>query len=206
MMQALPKALAARGHRVLVVAPRYKAYPDVADTGARLTLCVCGREETVRALPCPGCAYVGGWAGALHCIATATDRGGRSRGACVACPCQAGATISAPPACEPQPLCASRWASGTRRRRAWTMCLSTTPASTSGRVRGAAAGGPMHACGRAPCPTAGLAGQAAGQWAAAVAPSPHRARVPAPLRHPSPPEQTRFTAASGRTSCAAARC
>lgn len=47
-MQALPKALAARGHRVLVVAPRYEAYPDVVDTGARLTLRVCGVDETVR--------------------------------------------------------------------------------------------------------------------------------------------------------------
>ena len=32
---ALPKALAARGHRVLTVAPRYKAYPDAWETGVR---------------------------------------------------------------------------------------------------------------------------------------------------------------------------
>ncbi|GAX73007.1 hypothetical protein CEUSTIGMA_g459.t1 [Chlamydomonas eustigma] len=32
---SLPLALAARGHRVMVVSPRYKAYPEVIDTGVR---------------------------------------------------------------------------------------------------------------------------------------------------------------------------
>lgn len=38
VMQALPKALAARGHRVMVVAPRYREYDDAWDTGVRLRL------------------------------------------------------------------------------------------------------------------------------------------------------------------------
>lgn len=32
---ALPKAMAAKGHRVLTIAPRYKEYPDAWDTGER---------------------------------------------------------------------------------------------------------------------------------------------------------------------------
>ena len=36
-MQALPKALAARGHRVMVVAPRYKEYP-VSDHSIHLCI------------------------------------------------------------------------------------------------------------------------------------------------------------------------
>ncbi|KAG1671774.1 hypothetical protein FOA52_000151 [Chlamydomonas sp. UWO 241] len=35
VMGALPKALAKRGHRVMVVVPRYEAYQDVHDTGVR---------------------------------------------------------------------------------------------------------------------------------------------------------------------------
>ena len=35
---ALPVALARRGHRVMTVAPRYKAYADSWDTGLRLTV------------------------------------------------------------------------------------------------------------------------------------------------------------------------
>mmetsp|Transcript_6404 Transcript_6404/g.10959 ORF Transcript_6404/g.10959 Transcript_6404/m.10959 type:complete len:593 (+) Transcript_6404:123-1901(+) len=38
VMGALPKALSARGHRVMVVAPRYKVYPDALDTGKRHTV------------------------------------------------------------------------------------------------------------------------------------------------------------------------
>ena len=66
-MQALPKALAARGHRVLVVAPRYDAYPDVIDTGARLTLRVCGVDETVRAHAAVGAGSLA----ASRCMAAA---------------------------------------------------------------------------------------------------------------------------------------
>lgn len=35
VMGSLPKALAARGHRVMVVSPRYKNYPEAIDTGKR---------------------------------------------------------------------------------------------------------------------------------------------------------------------------
>lgn len=35
MMGALPKALAHRGHRVMVVVPRYDNYEGVVDTGVR---------------------------------------------------------------------------------------------------------------------------------------------------------------------------
>ncbi len=37
MMGALPKALASRGHRVMVVAPRYANYPEAFDTGVSAT-------------------------------------------------------------------------------------------------------------------------------------------------------------------------
>lgn len=37
-MGALPKALAARGHRVMVVAPRYQPYEGTGESGARLRL------------------------------------------------------------------------------------------------------------------------------------------------------------------------
>jgi starch synthase len=47
VMQALPKALAARGHRLMVVAPMYKRYPEARDTGVRLRLLVCGSETEV---------------------------------------------------------------------------------------------------------------------------------------------------------------
>lgn len=36
VMGSLPAALAARGHRVMVVAPRYGQYEDAEDTGVRL--------------------------------------------------------------------------------------------------------------------------------------------------------------------------
>ena len=36
---SLPAALAARGHRVMVVAPRYADYEDTADTGVRAGVC-----------------------------------------------------------------------------------------------------------------------------------------------------------------------
>ncbi|KAL4855125.1 Granule-bound starch synthase 2 [Chlorella vulgaris] len=47
VMQALPKALAARGHRVMSVAPRYKQYPDAVDTGLRLRLRVFDSDQEV---------------------------------------------------------------------------------------------------------------------------------------------------------------
>lgn len=50
MMQALPKALAARGHRVMVVAPRYRAYPDAWETGVRLRLRVFDSAQEVSVL------------------------------------------------------------------------------------------------------------------------------------------------------------
>lgn len=47
VMQALPKALSARGHRVMVVAPRYGNYEGAADTGVRLRLRVCDSDQEV---------------------------------------------------------------------------------------------------------------------------------------------------------------
>ena len=48
VMQALPKALAARGHRVMVIAPRYKQYDDAWETGVRHRLRVYDAEQEVR--------------------------------------------------------------------------------------------------------------------------------------------------------------
>jgi starch synthase len=44
---ALPVALAARGHRVLAVAPRYQAYEDAWDTGIRLRFPLWGQAHEV---------------------------------------------------------------------------------------------------------------------------------------------------------------
>jgi hypothetical protein len=46
-MQALPKALAARGHRVMVIAPRYKNYDNAWETGVRLRLHVFDSDQEV---------------------------------------------------------------------------------------------------------------------------------------------------------------
>lgn len=46
-MGALPKALAARGHRVMTVAPRYKEYPDAWETGVRQKLRVFNQDQEV---------------------------------------------------------------------------------------------------------------------------------------------------------------
>ncbi|KAL4421111.1 hypothetical protein ABPG77_001506 [Micractinium sp. CCAP 211/92] len=48
VMQALPKALAARGHRVMVVVPRYKDYKGVQDLGLRLQLRVFNEQQEVK--------------------------------------------------------------------------------------------------------------------------------------------------------------
>lgn len=45
---ALPGALAARGHRVLAISPRYKAVPDAVDTGARVLVRLFGHDHLVR--------------------------------------------------------------------------------------------------------------------------------------------------------------
>ena len=47
VMHALPKALAERGHRVAVVAPRYGQYEDAWETGVRLRLNVFNSEQEV---------------------------------------------------------------------------------------------------------------------------------------------------------------
>ncbi|EFN59872.1 hypothetical protein CHLNCDRAFT_6787, partial [Chlorella variabilis] len=47
VMQALPRALAARGHRVMVVAPRYKNYEDAWETGVRLRVRVFDSNQEV---------------------------------------------------------------------------------------------------------------------------------------------------------------
>ncbi len=48
MMGALPKALAHRGHRVMVVAPRYANYDDAWETGVRATFSVFNSSHEVR--------------------------------------------------------------------------------------------------------------------------------------------------------------
>lgn len=47
VMGALPKALAARGHRVMVVAPRYANYDDAWETGVRCTFSVFNATQEV---------------------------------------------------------------------------------------------------------------------------------------------------------------
>nr|QKY15191.1 soluble starch synthase Ii (SSSII) [Polytomella parva] len=47
VMGALPKALQRRGHRVMVIAPRYANYPDAWETGIRLRFSVFGSEQEV---------------------------------------------------------------------------------------------------------------------------------------------------------------
>ncbi len=59
-MQALPKALAARGHRVMVIAPRYKNYDDAWETGVRLRFRCFESEQEV------GAAGWGGGYMAVH--------------------------------------------------------------------------------------------------------------------------------------------
>jgi len=48
VMGALPKALARRGHRVMVVAPRYQNYEEGWETGVRIQLSVGGSTVEVR--------------------------------------------------------------------------------------------------------------------------------------------------------------
>ena len=50
MMGALPKAMARRGHRVMVVAPRYADYAEGWETGVRVNMSVCGTVVEVCAL------------------------------------------------------------------------------------------------------------------------------------------------------------
>lgn len=47
VMSALPKALARRGHRVMVVVPRYANYPDAWETGSRKQMSVFGATQEV---------------------------------------------------------------------------------------------------------------------------------------------------------------
>ncbi|KAK9816454.1 hypothetical protein WJX72_000502 [[Myrmecia] bisecta] len=47
VMGALPKALARRGHRVMVVVPRYGEYAEGWETGVRMRFRVFGREEEI---------------------------------------------------------------------------------------------------------------------------------------------------------------
>ena len=46
-MGALPKALARRGHRVMVVAPRYGEYAEGWETGVRRQMRVFGGDQQV---------------------------------------------------------------------------------------------------------------------------------------------------------------
>ncbi|KAK4393117.1 Granule-bound starch synthase 2, chloroplastic/amyloplastic [Sesamum angolense] len=52
---ALPKALARRGHRVMVVAPRYSNYPEAQDSGVRKRYKVDGQVPWY--VPCGGVCY-----------------------------------------------------------------------------------------------------------------------------------------------------
>ncbi|KAL4447598.1 hypothetical protein ABPG75_004817 [Micractinium tetrahymenae] len=47
VMQALPKALAKRGHRVMCIAPRYKNYDDAWETGVRHSMRVFDSDQEV---------------------------------------------------------------------------------------------------------------------------------------------------------------
>lgn len=47
VMAALPKAMVRRGHRVMVVAPRYEDYPNAWETGVRRTYSVFNTEQEV---------------------------------------------------------------------------------------------------------------------------------------------------------------
>ena len=49
-MGALPKALARRGHRVMVVAPRYGEYAEGWETGVRRQMRVFGGDQQVTIL------------------------------------------------------------------------------------------------------------------------------------------------------------
>ncbi len=49
-MGALPKALARRGHRVMVVAPRYGEYAEGWETGVRRQMRVFGGDQQVTTL------------------------------------------------------------------------------------------------------------------------------------------------------------
>ena len=51
-MGALPKALARRGHRTMVVAPRYSNYAEGWETGVRVNMRVMSVDVEVRR-PCP---------------------------------------------------------------------------------------------------------------------------------------------------------
>lgn len=46
-MNALPKALARRGHRVMAVAPRYEQYAEGWETGVRIRIRVYDQEHEV---------------------------------------------------------------------------------------------------------------------------------------------------------------
>ncbi len=50
VMGALPKALARRGHRVMVVAPRYGEYAEGWETGVRRQMRVFGGDQQVTTL------------------------------------------------------------------------------------------------------------------------------------------------------------
>jgi starch synthase len=47
VMSALPKALARRGHRVMVVVPRYENYPNAWETGIRKSYLVYNSQQEV---------------------------------------------------------------------------------------------------------------------------------------------------------------
>lgn len=52
VMGALPKAFARRGHRVMVVAPRYENYDNAWETGIRRIFRVCDQDVEVSCSVC----------------------------------------------------------------------------------------------------------------------------------------------------------
>jgi Starch synthase catalytic domain len=59
-MGALPKALARRGHRVMVVAPRYANYEEAWDTSVRITVNAAGSHVEVGTPAVAGTRQLGG--------------------------------------------------------------------------------------------------------------------------------------------------
>ena len=72
VMSALPNALVARGHQVMVVAPRYAQYDDAWDSGVRLRMRCFDSLQEVRAC--------GSWDRAPACMWVGRDHRKRCRG------------------------------------------------------------------------------------------------------------------------------
>jgi len=60
VMGALPKAFARRGHRVMVVAPRYENYDNAWETGIRRLFRVCDQDVEVSCFVSASCGPIWG--------------------------------------------------------------------------------------------------------------------------------------------------